>query len=311
MKDRAILVVPSRDPVSTYLRRWLRDVMWGRIRKRTWSDYDGLLKRYIEKPPAGAPPIRAVRMDRLTPEGIQSLYGWLQTEKRLSPRTIRSLHAVLRQGLAYATRTGSLGRNPADLVVLPRQDRREVRAMSVEESGRFLIAAETDRYHALWCVLLGGGLRPSEALALRWADVDMDAGKLHVQRTLTRRGVKMSRDGEEGSDSTESEEPAWKLVEPKTSRGRRVVVLPAFAVRALREHRTRQAREKLQLGAEYQAHGFVFCSSFGAPLDLANLADRNFRRVMERAELPSGNGARRARHVGAGAAESATGTARA
>jgi len=286
MKDRATLVVPSKDPVAKYLRCWLRDVMKGRIRARTWADYDGVLRRYVEEPTAGAPPIGAVRMDRLTPDGIQSLYGWLQADKGLSPRTVRSLHAVLHQGLAYATRTGALSRNPADLVVLPRQDRREVLAMSAEQAARFLTAAEADRHHALWCVLLGGGLRPGEALALRWANVDMDAGKIHVQRTLTRRGVKEKKsENEEASDDGGPQEPGWKLVEPKTSRARRVVVLPEFAVKALREQRAKQAKERLKLGAEYQAHGFVFSTPFGAPLDMANIADRNFRRVMERAEL--------------------------
>ena len=188
-KDKGILTTPSKDTLAKYLRRWLNDVMKGRIRARTWIDYSGVLERYIERPPDDCPPIGAARLDRLTPERIQSLYGWLQAERGLSPRTIRSLHAVLRQGLDYATRTGAIGRNPADLVVLPRQERREVVAMSPEEAGRFLEAARSDRYYALWCILLSGGLRPGEALALRWPDLDADTGKLHVQRTLTRRGL--------------------------------------------------------------------------------------------------------------------------
>ena len=287
LKDQGILVSPSKDPVGKYLRRWLHDVMKGRIRARTWADYSGVLTRYIEEPPFGAPPVGLVRMDRLTPEGIQSLYGWLQRERGLAPRTIRSLHAVLRQGLTYAVQTSALGRNPADLVVLPRQDRREVIAMTADEAGRFLEAAKADRYFALWCVLLAGGLRPGEALALRWADVDLDAGKLHVQRTLTRRWVKEKGSGtaERATGNATPDELGWKLVEPKTSRARRVVVLPQFAVRALREHRKTQVRERLQLGEEYADHGFLFATEFGCPLDGANLYDRNFRRVMAAAKL--------------------------
>ncbi len=84
----------------------------------------------------------------------------LQEEEGLSPRTIRSLHAVIRQGLAYAHRTGAATRNAADLVVLPKMEDRKVAAMSGEEAKRFLEAAKADRYYALWCVLLTGGLRP-------------------------------------------------------------------------------------------------------------------------------------------------------
>lgn len=67
--------------------------------------------------------------------------------------------------------------------------RRRVDAMSPEEADAFLRAARDDRYYALWCVLLTGGLRPGEALALTWADVDLEEGRIHVQRGLTRRGV--------------------------------------------------------------------------------------------------------------------------
>ena len=39
------------------------------------------------------------------------------------------------------------------------------------------------------------------------------------------------------------------------------VVLPAFTVKALREHRVRQAGERLKLGTEYEANGFDYPSA--------------------------------------------------
>ena len=111
-------------------------------------------------------------MDKLSPEYLQRFYGWMREGRGLAARTIRQVHAVLRQGLAHATRTGAIGRNPAagDLIVLPKIERREIRAMSKEEARRFLESAEEDRYHALWVLLLTCGLRPSEAFALTWED---------------------------------------------------------------------------------------------------------------------------------------------
>ena len=182
---------------------------------------------------------------------------------------LRSLHAVIRSGLAHAARTGELDRNVADLVVLPKQERREVEAMTAAEAEMFLKAAKSDRYFAVWCVLLSGGLRPSEALGLQWSDVDFDSSRLHVQRTLVRRGT---------------DEP-WKLLPPKTDRARRVVVLPGFAVKALRAHRAAQVEERLLVGSEYEDNGFVFATEFRRPLDASNLYDRNFRRIMAAAKL--------------------------
>lgn len=267
-KTGGVVRAPSKKPLGKYLDNYLDTVKKNQIRARTFEDYKGVLRRYVLDPPEGAPNIGRVRMDRLTPEHIQALYGHLQEEEGLSPRTIRSLHAVIRQGLGYANRTGAAARNVADLVELPQMERRKVEAMTGEEAARFLEAAREDRYHPLWAVLLTGGLRPGEALALKWDDVDLEAGKIHVQRSLTRRGVE-----------------GWKLVEPKTNRGRRVVVLPGVTVGALREWKVKQAEERLRLGAEYEAHGFVFATPFGKPLDGPNLYNRNFRDVMERAGL--------------------------
>ena len=275
LKDTGSLMAPSKDPLGKYLRTWLDSVKKGSLRTRTYEDYSGVLRRYVEDPPEDAPPVGKIRLDRLTPHAVQELYRFLQEEEGLSARTVRSLHAVVRQGLAHAARTGAAPRNVADLVVLPKQQRRRVDAMTPEEANRFLEAARADRYYPLWCVLLTGGLRPGEALALKWPDLDLDASKIHVQRTLTRRGQKTKEEGGKG----------WKLAEPKTSRARRVVVLPSFAVAALREWRVRQAEERLQLGSEYEDNGFVFATEFGKPLDGANLYARNFHRIMAAAEL--------------------------
>lgn len=280
MKGDGILVRPSKETLAKYLKRWLREVKEGELRARTLYDYQGIVRRYIEKPPEGAPPIGKVRLDRLTPFAFQSYYDFLWREVGLSPRTLQFLHTILRQALKHAVLVGSLARNPTDGVKAKKQrvengdgadsagKRRAIRAMSQKEATGFLKAAREDRYYPFWAVLLTGGLRPGEALGLLWEDVDLKEGKLHVRRSLTRLGVK-----------------GWRLTEPKTDRARRVVPLPEVTARALRDWRTAQAKEKLLLGAEYEDKDFVFASEFGRPLDGANLNNRNFRAIMAEAKL--------------------------
>lgn len=139
--------------------------------------------------------------------------------------------------------------------------------MSEEHAGRFLDAARRDRYFALWAMLLMGGLRPSEALGLLWSAVDLDEGRVQVERSLQRVGK------------------GWKLKRPKTAKARRVVALPPVAAQALRDWRRKQAEERLLLRAEYEDHGFVFANPFGKPLHRDNLSRQNFRRICERAGL--------------------------
>jgi site-specific recombinase XerD len=46
-----------------------------------------------------------------------------------------------------------------------------------------------------------------------------------------------------------------------------VLKLPERAIESLREHRTRQAAERLRAGTAWQDHGLVFCREDGTPLD--------------------------------------------
>ncbi len=266
MRDMGGLREPSRVPLQQYLRAWLKDVAKSRVRARTFVDYEGTLARYIFSPPEGAPLLGSVKMHQLSPEAIQKLYTWLHDEKGLSPRTVASLHAVLRSALNYAASTGAIARNPARHAKPPKQVRKEMTAMTGEEARRFLQEAEEDRFHALWVLLVATGLRPGEALGLQWRD--LDGNRLQVQRSLTRRGVK-----------------GWTLTEPKTSRARRSVVLPPVALQALQAHRKRQAEERLRAGAAWADHGFIFTTGTGEPLDQINLCRQNFLRVLEKAEL--------------------------
>ena len=292
LRDMGSTTAPSKDTLAVYLRRWHNDVMKGRIAIRTWDDYSGIIRRYIERPTVSAHAIHRrnvkewekdvlhvgkVRLDQLKPEILQTFYANLRDEAQLSPRTLRSIHAVIHQGLQYALETGAVARNVADLTKLPKITRREVQAMSREEVREFLMAAqESDeqgwpltRHYALWCVLFSGGLRPSEALALKWSDYEPETGKLRIQRALTRRG------GGAG----------YRLENVKTSRSRRTVLLSDFARDALATHSLEQKKGRLRAGAEYLDEGFIFATEFGKPLDSSNIYRRDFTRIMREAGI--------------------------
>jgi integrase len=55
----------------------------------------------------------------------------------------------------------------------------------------------------------------------------------------------------------------------------------------LREHKRRQAAEKLKAGAEYKDQGYIFAEYFGEPIGIRSLSDAHLQKVLARAELPS------------------------
>ena len=112
------------------------------------------------------------------------------------------------------------------------------------------------------------GLRQGELLALKWEDLDLEAGTLRVRRTLTYAGGKHS------------------LAEPKTKKSRRTVRLTAGSVTTLRGHLERQVGEMDRLGPLYRPGGLVFANEVGGIINPPNLRNRSFARLLERAGLP-------------------------
>jgi site-specific recombinase XerD len=70
----------------------------------------------------------------------------------------------------------------------------------------------------------------------------------------------------------------------KTRKSRRVLKLPAKAVAALKEHRKKQAAERLRAGDTWQDHDLVFCREDGTPLDRWHVR-REFQKITTAAGL--------------------------
>jgi integrase len=254
-------VEPSKLTVTEYLDKWLTVAAKPRLRERTFEDYSEKLKRYV-RPLLGSQKLSDVRsLD------VQSVYSAM-AERKLSPRTIRYTHAIINSAFRQAMKWNMLVRNPCDAVDLPRKERKEMQALSKDEVGRFLMAAEGDTHQALFAFAITTGMRPEEYLALKWSDLNLDERTATVTRTLVwRKGG------------------GWYFGEPKTSRSRRTVTFPESVAKALRTHRAKQAELKLKMGESYAKDNLVFATVDGTPVNARNLTLRHFKPCLRRAGL--------------------------
>ena len=258
--DLGQFVEPSDRPLEGYLQDWLLGAAAARVTAKTASDYGSLLRLHVN------PVLGDRKLSQLASADIQKLYSAM-LERGLSPRTIRYTHSVLSSALQQAVKWGLLSRNPAKAVDLPRNTQREMKALSPAQATAFLVVAQGDRWHPLWHLLLVTGMRPGEALALRWSD--LDGQKVRIQRNLVRHA-----DGR------------WELKEPKTQRGRRTVTISAATAVLFQQHRRSQVEERLKLGPEYTDRSFVFAASNGSPLDWRVLVQRHFNKLIKASGLP-------------------------
>lgn len=259
--DTGTFADETQATVAEFINEWLETSAKPRVRARTLADYRSLAERYL------VPLLGHRKLAQLTPKDIQRTYNELKA-RGLSARTVRYAHSVLHGALEQAVRWNLLARNSAKLVDLPRDERREMRALTPAEASRLLAAARGTRFEALWILLLTSGLRPGEALGLKWSDIDAD--RVRIQRTLV-----WQRDG------------SWELAEPKTSRARRVVTLPPTTHRALQSHRAQQLEERFRAGPHWEGLDLVFSNAAGRPLEWRLIARRYFHPLLRAADLGS------------------------
>ncbi|MEI6806158.1 MAG: site-specific integrase [Myxococcaceae bacterium] len=249
------LTEPRRMKLAEYLKHWLEDIARPSIRASTYVRYDSLIRTHI------IPLIGGAALTGLQPSILQNLYTNLE-KKGASPRTREFVHAVMHKALKQALRLGYVQRNICDAVQKPRVPRKAMKCWSQEEANLFLSENSDDRFYALYVLALTTGLRQGELFGLKWEDVDFRGPSLAVRRTV----IEIS-----GILSTG---------EPKTAKGRRVVVLPEKVVIALKQHRERML-------AEGHHTDWVFCDTKGGPLRKSNFRKNNFLRAVKRAKLPT------------------------
>lgn len=165
------------------------------------------------------PQIGDLRINELTPQRVQIFL------ESLTPGIAKTARAALSSACGMAVRWGIMPRNPVRDTKLKRSKPTAVRELTDEEITEYRARVEK------WCggnksgtkrgeslleivdVLRGSGMRIGEVLALRWEDVDFQAGTVTVAGTVDNKGGRKP----------------W----PKTTSSRRTIRVAACALEAL------------------------------------------------------------------------------
>src|SRR5580700_213703 len=163
--------------------------------------------------------------------------------KHLSTRSVRLARMILIQAIRNAMVNDLVVRNVADLAAVPAgKPGRPSKSLNLEQARAVLEAAEGERLWPYVAVSMLGGIRTEEARALRWSEVDLEAGTVAVYRSVRRTG------------------------KTKTEKSRRVFQIPEIAVEALRELVLKQAADRAKAGMAWRENNLVFCTSLGSPM---------------------------------------------
>jgi integrase len=108
---------------------------------------------------------------------------------------VQLVHVTLHKALKQAVMDGLIPRNVTEAVKPPQPEKKEIKPLSPDQARVLLRAAKEERLEALYALAITTGMRQGELLALKWEDVNFEAGVLQVRRTLSgnRRRIHVQR----------------------------------------------------------------------------------------------------------------------
>jgi integrase len=258
----------SAETVAAYLDRWARDWVAANVSRKTGERYRELMATHV------VPRLGTLPLQKLRPVRLSELYATLLREGRgegrgLAPRTVGHVHRVLHKALAVAVDEELLSSNPADRVKPPRVEAAEIEILSEGQVAAVLGKLHGRALYPIVALALATGLRRGELLALAWGNVDLDAARLRVERSL------------------EQTKMGLRFKPPKTRHGRRSLSLPAWVVRDLRAHRKAQQEQRMKLGlGQLPDDALVFANPEGAPRS-PNAMSKEWVRTAAQLKLPA------------------------
>ena len=132
-------------------------------------------------------------IDELTVADINRIYSKLRS-KGLSSSALHKLHAKLRQILRQAVKEEIISRNPCDFIDgIRRPKASERRSLSAEQAIQLANDLKREgrngKVVAVW-LALATGMRRGEALGLLWENVDLEKGRIFVEKQLDSKGMR-------------------------------------------------------------------------------------------------------------------------
>lgn len=260
-------VKPHKITVSHWLDTWLTVYEKPTIRQTTYDNYETMIRVHIK------PAIGHIPLMQLQASDLQQLYN--QKAKEKSSRTVHLIYHVINMALKQALKEQKVYRNVNEATKLPPLQHKEIEPLTIEQIHKFLEVAEQDRLYTAFLLELGTGLRRGELLAIKWQDIDLENGKIFINRTVAR--VRK----ENGSTKTE-----LVYQEPKTKKSKSSVPIPEDIVKELKKHKARQdSQEKWFFKEKYHNNDLVLCSEDGRQLDPRSFTKR-YARLLKQAGLP-------------------------
>ena len=255
-----------------FLRDWLYDVKFIGLKPKTKMLYDSIFRNHIK-----SNEIYNIKLKSLKVIDVQRYFNKLY-QKDVSNSLLSTTNKIIAPCIRYAYNNGYIIKDFSRMYSVPKKSEtndKKVKPFTLEEQKKFLKAIEGHRHEVLFLVALYTGLREGEILALTWNDIDFIKNTITVSKTVS---IVVDITKESRSKGYIS------IGTPKTVKGNRVVPLPDFLVKRLKQYKLFKKEESLKIGIQFKESNNLFTTRKGTMLSAVNL-QRMFKEILLKASI--------------------------
>lgn len=243
--------------------KWLTDYARLAVKPGTLRAYLSGVRKWLV-PYFGNRPASSIRPAHVQAFLAQTTQATSGRGRPLSPKSANNSLVLLKEILQQGKRWGFLRENPAVEIKPARVEHREMEFYTAEDI-RYLLEEADGIARPLLMTAVLTGMRRNELLALRWGDIDWQAGQIRVRQQL----FKLTRKEARGEDR-------WRFSDLKSRDSRRAIDMTP---------ELRDALELYRLGAPIGSRDLVFSRADGEPFDPEGMVDREFTATARRVGL--------------------------
>ena len=260
---------------ESWFKLWMRTVVADTVKIRTKETYEHVLTYYV------LPKFGNVKLSKLTAQAFQEFLNDLN--RHLSASTVAKIRRYSIMCLDAAVRYSYLSTNQLRNTRPPRQEKHDIRVLTLDELNKILEIAKSGHYqtmqradegaeylrgcyYALLVTAIDTGMRKGELYGLRWDDVKDD--HILVRNALVTARTKIALDA------------------PKTVHSARKIILSKRTCETLKKWRKYQNEYfKKYVGICENKLNLVFTNSYGKFVSSTNFTKRCWKPILAKAEL--------------------------
>lgn len=252
---------PEHIRFNEFVSIWKRDYAIKKLAVNTLSTYEYQLEKRI------LPKLGQMKLNAIRPPNIMRFYNELKND---GPRTVYFCHQILSTILEKAVRWQYINDNPCRRVEPPARPKTEIKIHDSKNLTKMLQALKNESldYQIYTHIMLSGGLRSGEVVALQWNDIDFDKHAISITKTcqyVSGKGI--------------------VIKDTKSKSSFRAVVLPEYIFKMLKTYRVEWLKRKAKLGDKWVITENIFIQWNGGQMHPQTPA-KWYKKFLKRNEIP-------------------------